>query len=240
MENYIEFFQEDTFMSATKLGSLDSKNIILSPSILAADFTELGKEVEQALDAGVELLHIDVMDGHFVPNISIGVPVLRSLKNKFDTVFDVHLMLTEPHKYITSFADAGADNITFHVESEAPVKETIDAIHARGLSAGLTMKPGTPAEAVKPFLADIEMVLVMTVEPGFGGQSFMEDMLPKVKQLREWANEVNPGLHIEVDGGIAKDTSKLVKKAGANVLVAGTAFFRHPDGMRAAAQELRA
>ncbi|MCM8529478.1 MAG: ribulose-phosphate 3-epimerase [Lentisphaeraceae bacterium] len=226
-------------MAATKLGSLDSRNIILSPSILAADFTELGKEVSQAVDAGAELLHIDVMDGHFVPNISVGIPVVKSLRNKFNSVFDVHLMLTEPHKYIDAFADAGADNITFHVESEAPIKETIDAIHAKGLSAGLTMKPGTSAESVKPYLKDIEMVLVMTVEPGFGGQSFMEDMLPKIKQIREWADEENPGLHIEVDGGIAKDTSKLVKEAGANVLVAGTAFFRHPDGMGAASQELR-
>ena len=226
-------------MAATKLGSLDSRNIILSPSILAADFTELGKEVSQAVDAGAELLHIDVMDGHFVPNISVGIPVVKSLRNKFNSVFDVHLMLTEPHKYIDAFADAGADNITFHVESEAPIKETIDAIHAKGLSAGLTMKPGTSAESVKPYLKDIEMVLVMTVEPGFGGQSFMEDMLPKIQQIREWADEENPGLHIEVDGGIAKDTSKLVKEAGANVLVAGTAFFRHPDGMGAASQELR-
>lgn len=226
-------------MASTKLGSLSSKNIILSPSILAADFTELGKEVGEAIEAGVELLHIDVMDGHFVPNISIGIPVVKSLRTKFETVFDVHLMLSEPHKYIEAFADAGADNITFHVESDAPVKETIDSIHAKGLSAGLTMKPGTSAESVKPYLADIEMVLVMTVEPGFGGQSFMESMLPKIKQIREWADDVNPGLHIEVDGGIGKDTSKLVKEAGANVLVAGTAFFRHPAGMSAAAQELR-
>lgn len=226
-------------MASTRLGSLDSKKIILSPSILAADFTELGKEVGFAVDAGAELLHIDVMDGHFVPNISIGIPVVKSLRAKFKTIFDVHLMLTDPHKYIDAFIDAGADNITFHVESNAPIKETIDAIHAKGLSAGLTMKPGTPAESVKPYLKDIEMVLVMTVEPGFGGQSFMEDMLPKIKQIREWANEVNPGLHIEVDGGIAKETSKLVKEAGANVLVAGTAFFRHPEGMGAASQELR-
>jgi len=226
-------------MAGTKLGSFDSKSIVLSPSILAADFTELGKEVSQAVEAGAELLHIDVMDGHFVPNISVGVPIVKSLRNKFDTVFDVHLMLTNPHDYIEVFANAGADNITFHVESEAPIKETIDHIHSLGLSAGLTMKPGTGAESVKEFLADIEMVLVMTVEPGFGGQSFMEDMLPKIRQIREWADAVNPGLHIEVDGGIAKDTSKLVKEAGANVLVAGTAFFRHPDGMRAAAEELR-
>lgn len=142
-------------MASTKLGSLNSKDIILSPSILAADFAELGKEVGQAVDAGAELLHIDVMDGHFVPNISIGVPVVKSLRAKFDTVFDVHLMLTNPHDYIDSFVDAGADNITFHVESNAPIKETIDAIHSKGLSAGLTMKPGTSAELVKPFLADI-------------------------------------------------------------------------------------
>jgi len=226
-------------MTGTRLGSLESGRIILSPSILAADFTELGKEVSSAVEAGAELLHIDVMDGHFVPNISIGVPVVKSLRPKFNSVFDVHLMLTHPHKYIDAFADAGADNITFHIESEAPVKETIDAIHSKGLSAGLTLKPGTPAESLKPYLADIEMVLVMTVEPGFGGQKFMTDMLPKIRQIREWADEVNPGLHIEVDGGISKDTCGMVKEAGANVLVAGTAFFRHPQGMSAAAQELR-
>ena len=226
-------------MSQTRLGKLDSNQVILSPSILAADFTDLGKEVGQAVDAGAELLHIDVMDGHFVPNISIGVPVVKSLRPKFDTIFDVHLMLTHPHKYIDAFADAGADNITFHIESEAPVKETIDAIHSRGLSAGLTLKPGTSAEMLKPFIKDVEMILVMTVEPGFGGQKFMTDMLPKIKQLREWAAELNPGLHIEVDGGIAKETCGMVKEAGANVLVAGTAFFRHPDGMSAAAEELR-
>ena len=226
-------------MSATKLGSLPSSSVILSPSILAADFNRLGEQVGSAQEAGAELLHIDVMDGHFVPNISIGIPVVKSLRSEFSMIFDVHLMLTDPIDFVDAFAEAGADNITFHVESNSPVEETIEKIKSLGLSAGLTLKPGTSADAVRPYLEKIEMLLVMTVEPGFGGQSFMEDMLPKIRQIREWADEVNPGLHIEVDGGISQKTAGLVKEAGANVLVAGTAFFRHPDGMAAAAAELR-
>jgi ribulose-phosphate 3-epimerase len=226
-------------MSSTKLGSLPSSQVILSPSILAADFNSLGDQVKSAEDAGAELLHLDIMDGHFVPNISIGIPVVKSLRSEFSMIFDVHLMLTDPLDFVESFTAAGADNITFHVESDSPVEETIEKIKSLGLSAGLSLKPGTPAEAVRPYLDKIEMVLVMTVEPGFGGQSFMEDMLPKIKQIREWSDEVNPGLHIEVDGGIAEKTAGLVKDAGANVLVAGTAFFRHPEGMAAAAAELR-
>ena len=147
-------------------------------------------------------------------------------------------MITDPLDYIEAFAQAGADHITFHIESHSPIKETIKAIKELGLTVGLTLKPGTPAEDLKEYIADIDMVLVMTVEPGFGGQNFMTDMLEKITAIRSWADEVNPALHIEVDGGIKKDTAKLVKDAGANVLVAGTAFFRHPEGMKAAVQEL--
>jgi ribulose-phosphate 3-epimerase len=226
-------------MSGLKLLNHSSSSILLSPSILAADFNVLGKQVADAADAGVELLHIDVMDGHFVPNISIGIPVVKSLRNESPLIFDVHLMITEPLDYVESFFKAGADHITFHVESNSPVAETIEKIKSFGISAGLSVKPGTSAEEIRPYIKDIEMLLVMTVEPGFGGQSFMEDMLPKIRQIREWADEVNPGLHIEVDGGIAQNTAKLVKEAGANVLVAGTAFFKHPEGMKAAAKELK-
>ena len=225
-------------MSTRNLQELSSEKIILSPSILAADFTELGAEVEEATKAGIDLLHIDVMDGHFVPNISVGLPVVQSLRNKSDLIFDVHLMITNPIDYLEAFAKAGADHITFHIESNSPVKETIKAVKELGLTVGLTLKPNTPVEDLKEYIADIDMVLVMTVEPGFGGQKFMHAMLEKVSTIRKWANEVNPALHIEVDGGINKDTHKLVKEAGANVLVAGTAFFRHPDGMKAAAEEL--
>ncbi len=227
-------------MTPKKLNELSSSAIILSPSILAADFTELGKEVSLALDAGVELLHVDVMDGHFVPNLSVGVPVVQSLRSRFAaSTLDVHLMLTHPLEYIKPFAQAGASHITFHIESSSPVSDTIKAIHSHGLTAGLSLKPNTPAETLIPYLKDIEMVLVMTVEPGFGGQKFMHNMLEKISKLRELAKQLNPALHIEVDGGISKETAPLVKKAGANVLVAGTAFFRHPQGMKAAALELR-
>ena len=147
-------------------------------------------------------------------------------------------MITNPLDYIEAFKDAGADHITFHVESHSPAKETIKAIKDLGMTVGLTLKPKTPPEDLKEFIEDIDMVLIMTVEPGFGGQKFMHDMLEKVSSIRKWANEVNPALHIEVDGGINKDTHKLVKDAGANVLVAGTAFFRHPEGMKAAFKEL--
>jgi ribulose-phosphate 3-epimerase len=226
-------------MAQNTLKTLSSTDTILSPSILAADFTELGKEVTMATDAGIELLHIDVMDGHFVPNISIGIPIVKSLRSKSELIFDIHLMITNPIEYVEAFAQAGADHITFHVESNSPIKETIQAIKDLGLTVGLTLKPGTDAEILKPFIQEIDMVLVMTVEPGFGGQKFMTSMLEKISTIRKWADELNPNMHIEVDGGISSETAKLVKKAGANVLVAGTAFFRHPDGMEAAAQELR-
>ena len=150
----------------------------------------------------------------------------------------LRLMISNPIDYVKAFAEAGSDHITFHVESNSPIEETIKAIKDLGLTVGLTLKPGTSADILKPFIKDIDMVLVMTVEPGFGGQKFMHEMLAKITTIREWAHEVNPALHIEVDGGISKDTAKLVIDAGANVLVAGTAFFRHSLGIKAAAEEL--
>lgn len=225
-------------MSKRKITNLSSSETILSPSILAADFTELGTEVAEATKAGIDLLHIDVMDGHFVPNISVGIPVVNSLRKKSDLIFDVHLMITNPLDYLEAFYEAGADHITFHIESHSPIKETIKAIKELGMTVGLTLKPNTPAEDLKEYISEIDMVLVMTVEPGFGGQKFKHEMLEKITEIRKWANEANPALHIEVDGGINKETAKLVKEAGANVLVAGTAFFRHVEGMKAAAEEL--
>ena len=183
-------------------------------------------------------MHLDVMDGHFVPNITFGAPVIKTVRKYTEKPFDVHLMISEPLKYIEDFANAGADIITFHIESDSDVQETIDKIKACGKKPGLVIKPNTKAEEVFPYLKDLFMVLVMTVEPGFGGQSFMADMLPKVKEIREEANKVNPELLIEVDGGINAETAKLVREAGANVLVAGSAVYGAPDAA-AAIQAIR-
>lgn len=198
---------------------------MISPSILAADFANLESQIRLMEQGGAQYLHIDVMDGHFVPNISIGVPVVKSLRPKTKLVLDVHLMISRPLDYVEAFAKAGADFITFHLESESDVGETIAAIRQKGLRCGVSLKPKTPAAAVFPYLSLLDMVLVMTVEPGFGGQSFMADMLDKITVLR--AEIVRQGLpvDIQVDGGIDLRTAPLVAAAGANVLVAGTALF---------------
>ena len=212
--------------------------IAVSPSILSADFGVLAQECRTVLDAGAEMLHYDVMDGHFVPNISFGVPVLKSLHaNLPDAVSDVHLMITHPLEYVAAFAKAGATIITFHLESDSPVQETIDAIHAAGCKAGLSIKPGTPAEALLPYLDSLDLVLVMSVEPGFGGQSFMPASLEKLRWVRAEADKRGmKNLWIEVDGGIGPETGALCAQAGANLLVAGSAVFGKPspaDAVRA-------
>ena len=212
--------------------------IKISPSILSADFAHLEDDCKRMEDAGIEMLHIDVMDGHFVPNISFGGVVMQSLRKVTDLFFDVHLMISEPLRYIDSFADAGADLITFHLESDSDVKETIEKIRSRRLKAAVSIKPNTPAQAVFPYLNDLDMVLVMTVEPGFGGQKFMTDMLPKIRQIRQKAQELGKELDIQVDGGISDATAPLVAQAGANVLVAGSALFGKPD-YKYAVQQLR-
>ncbi|WDE95843.1 ribulose-phosphate 3-epimerase [Lentisphaera profundi] len=221
-----------------KISTFDANEIIVSPSILAADFANLAQEVKGAYDANAKFLHLDVMDGHFVPNISFGPSVIAKLRPCSEAFFDAHLMISHPQEYIQSFHEAGCDHITFHVESDCNIQEVIDQIHSYGMSAGLTLKPGTDIDSIIPYLDKIQMVLIMTVEPGFGGQSFMHEMMGKVSTIREHANKVNPSLHIEVDGGINKETSKIVRAAGANILVAGTAFFRHPQGMQEAQKEL--
>jgi len=212
--------------------------ILVSPSILAADFCELGRECDEVVKAGAEMLHLDVMDGKMVPNISFGVPVITSLRKKNNAIFDVHLMIDRPLFYTPAFVKAGADHITFHVESSDDPQQTIECIHSHGCTAGMSLRPGTPAEALFPYLDQLEMVLVMTVEPGFGGQSFMADQLPKIAAFRKEIIKRNLKCHIEVDGGISGKNAAQVAGCGANVLVAGTAVFRHVDGMAAGVKAL--
>ena len=209
--------------------------IKVAPSILSADFSKLGAEVEDIRLGGADYVHFDVMDGRFVPNISIGIPVLKSLRKATGMFIDAHLMILEPIRYAEAFCRAGADLVNVHVEAdgEENIHAAIDTIRALGKKAGITLKPGTPAEAVLPFIEKADLILVMTVEPGFGGQSFMHDMLPKIAAIRETINKLNPLCELEVDGGIDAQTSALVKEAGANVLVAGSAVFKAAD--RAAA-----
>ncbi len=197
-------------------------DIKISPSVLASHFANLESELKKCSDGGAELIHLDVMDGHFVPNISIGAPVIAALDKVCETPFDVHLMISDPLFYIDDFIKAGADIITFHVECESDIEKTIDKIVDAGCKAALAVKPNTPIDAVYPYLDKLSMVLVMTVEPGFGGQSFMESTMPKIKELRAKC----PDIDIQVDGGINADTVKIAGKAGANVFVAGSAVFK--------------
>ena len=194
----------------------------LAPSILSADFGHLAEDVKKIEEGGADYIHVDVMDGHFVPNISIGAPVIKAMKRVCSVPFDVHLMISDPLKYIEDFADAGADIITFHTECESNINETINKILECGCKAALAVKPATPVEAVYPYIDKLSMVLVMTVEPGFGGQSFMENMMPKIERLRADF----PDIDIQVDGGVNAETIKACARAGANVFVAGSAVFK--------------
>lgn len=195
-------------------------NIMISPSILAGDYANLQSELGRI--SASDLIHIDVMDGHFVPNISIGVPVVESIKKVCDIPFDVHLMISDPINYVEQFAKAGADIICFHAESNSDIGDTIDKIISLGKKAALAVKPGTDIDVVLPYIDKLWMVLVMTVEPGFGGQSFMQSTMPKIEKLRA----IDPNINIEVDGGINADTVKIAAEAGANVFVAGSAVFK--------------
>ncbi len=212
--------------------------IKIAPSILAADFSCLGREIKEVEEAGADLLHIDVMDGHFVPNITVGVPLVASLRPKSNLPFDVHLMIDNPLSFIEPFAKAGADIIGFHAEvTEGPL-EVIEAIKRCGKKTCLAFNPATPLSGLESLLSKLDMVLLMTVNPGFGGQKFMPEVLPKIRQLRNIVDEKGILLDIEVDGGIDEETAKEVVRAGANVLVAGTAIFAQPD-KRSIIQKLR-
>ena len=203
----------------------------IAPSILAADFANLERDIHDLEKNGADFVHVDIMDGIFVPNISIGIPVVQALRPVTDMPLDVHLMIDRPIRYVEQFVKAGADFVTIHIEADQPQNtlEALDKIHALGCKAGIVLKPKTPAEAAIPYLEKCDMILVMTVEPGFGGQKFMADMMPKLRKLRQLLEEVNPDCLLEVDGGVDASTHTICKEHGANVLVAGSAYFKAAD-----------
>ena len=204
---------------------------ILSPSILSCDYMNMKRDFDYCKECGVKWLHVDIMDGHFVPNLSFGYSLVQSMRPVTDLVLDVHLMIDTPIKYAENFCKAGADYLTIHVEADTRenIRKTLELIRSLGVKPGIVVKPKTPAEDIAEFLPMVDMVLVMTVEPGFGGQKFMADMMPKVKQLRAMLDEVNPSCHLEVDGGVDLKTGVVCKENGADVLVAGSAFFGAAD-----------
>lgn len=203
--------------------------MLVSPSVLTCDFARFGAEMDFVKQSGADMVHLDVMDGVFVPNLSFGPPVIERIRPISDMFFDVHLMMQYPHRLIDAFAKAGADLINFHVESDSPIEETIAAIRSHGKKVGLTIKPKTPASAVFEYLDKIDMVLVMTVEPGFGGQQFMEDMMPKLRELRSEIDRRALSVCLQVDGGISAKTAPIAAAAGADIAVVGSALFNAPD-----------
>ena len=207
--------------------------MIIAPSLLSADFANLEKEVKEIEKAGADWLHLDIMDGNFVPNISFGPMIVKALRGHTNLFFDVHLMIENPDLYLEDFKNAGADMITVHQESTKHLHRTVQRIKALGLKAGVSLNPATSVLTLEHILPDIDMVLIMSVNPGFGGQSFIPESLAKIKKLKALAEEKNPNLQIQVDGGINKDNAKIVSEAGADILVAGSAVFGAEDRMKA-------
>lgn len=201
----------------------------IAPSILSADFARLGEEIKDVERGGADYIHVDVMDGHFVPNITIGPLIVEAIRPVTKLPLDVHLMIENPDQYIEAFAKAGADYITVHVEASRHLHRTIQLIKSTGVKAGVVLNPATPVDSLKHIIEDIDMVLLMSVNPGFGGQKFISSVLPKIRQVKELADSLNPELEIEVDGGVNEETAKLCVEAGANVLVAGSAVFNKED-----------
>lgn len=203
----------------------------IAPSILSADFANLQREMDTIKSAQARWVHVDVMDGHFVPNITIGAPVVTALRRVTDLTMDVHLMIDDPLRYVEDFCAAGADYLTVHLEADTSgnIRNALRMIRAKGVKAGLSVKPGTPGRAVERYLTECDLILVMTVEPGFGGQSFMTEMLDKLRYLRRRRDQVNPGCLLEVDGGVNPQTAVLCREAGADVLVSGSGFFKAQD-----------
>ena len=206
---------------------------IIAPSILSANFSKLGEEIKAVEEAGAEWLHIDVMDGHFVPNITVGIPVVKSIRKITDLFFDVHLMIENPERYVERFADAGANGITIHIEACENAREILQSIRSFGCKAGLSLKPATPLESVKDYLDLIDILLVMSVNPGFGGQKFMPEVLPKIREARKLIDESGKNILLEVDGGICDENARIVREAGADVLVSGSYVFRSENYRKA-------
>ena len=216
-----------------------SSQIKIAPSVLSADFAQLGSQVSEALDAGADAIHLDVMDGHFVPNLTFGPPVIQALRSHTNAFFDVHMMVEHPERYIPALSDAQADLITVHVEAAQHLPRVIRQIKDRGILAGVALNPSTPVSAIEEALQDVDIVLVMSVNPGFGGQSFIEASIPKIARVRRMLDERARSVEIEVDGGIGPDTAERVVRAGARTLVAGSAVFQNPHGIATAIASIR-
>ncbi len=215
------------------------KPYLISPSILSADFTRLGDQIKQAEDAGADWFHVDIMDGHFVPNISMGPFIVEACRRVTDLPLDVHLMIDEPDRYIQVFADSGASYLTVHIETCPQMEKTLQFIHDSGCRSGITLKPGTAVQEIKPYLKEVDLVLVMSVNPGFSSQSFMPEVVPKINEIRNILDEINPDALIEVDGGINPQTITQTLEQGAQVFAAASAIFNHPQGIKVGIQSLR-